>query len=43
LALAEEMGMRYDLGMTYLEMGQRLKERAHLEKAETIFDEHPIF
>jgi len=39
LGLAEEMGMRYDLGMTHLEMGQRLKERAHLEKAETIFSE----
>lgn len=36
LALAEEMGQRYDLGMTYLEMGQRLKERIHLERAEAI-------
>ena len=31
--------MRYDLGMTYLEMGQRLKERGHLERAEAIFAE----
>ncbi len=39
LALAKEMGQRYDLGMTHLEMGQRLGERAHLERAEAIFAE----
>ena len=39
LALAEEMGQRYDLGMTHLEMGQRLAERAHLERAEAILAE----
>jgi class 3 adenylate cyclase/tetratricopeptide (TPR) repeat protein len=39
LALAEEMGQRYDLAMTHLEIGQRLGERAHLERAETIFSE----
>lgn len=36
LALAEEMGQRYDLGMTHLEIGQRLDERAHMERAEAI-------
>jgi class 3 adenylate cyclase/tetratricopeptide (TPR) repeat protein len=39
LGLAEEMGMRYELGMTHLEMGRRLKDRAYLEKAEAIFAE----
>jgi class 3 adenylate cyclase/tetratricopeptide (TPR) repeat protein len=39
LAQAERMGLRYDLGKTHLEMGQRLGERAHLEKAEMIFAE----
>jgi class 3 adenylate cyclase/tetratricopeptide (TPR) repeat protein len=39
LKTAEEMGMRYDLGMTHLEMGRRLKDRAHLEQAEAIFAE----
>jgi tetratricopeptide (TPR) repeat protein len=39
IALAEEMGMRYESGMTYLEMGQQLKDRAHLQKAEAIFAE----
>jgi tetratricopeptide (TPR) repeat protein len=39
LALAEEMGQRYDLGVTHLEMGQRLGERAHLEHAEAILAE----
>jgi len=39
LQLAEDMGMRYELAMTRLEMGQRLKERAHLEKAEALFAE----
>ena len=39
LDTAEEIGLRYDLGMTHLEMGQRLSERAHLERAEAIFAE----
>jgi len=39
LDTAEEIGLRYDLGMTHLEMGQRLGERAHLEQAEAIFVE----
>ena len=39
LALAEELGQPYDLGMTHLEMGQRLGERAHLERAEAILAE----
>jgi len=39
LKAAEEMGMRYDLGMIYLEMGMRQKDRTHLEKAEAIFAE----
>jgi hypothetical protein len=29
--------MRYELGRTHLEMGQRLGDRADLEKAEAIF------
>lgn len=37
LNAAEEMGMRYDLGMTHLEMGRRIKDRAHLAQAEKIF------
>jgi len=37
--VAEELGMRYELGMTHLEMGQRLEDRAHLERAEAIFAE----
>ena len=39
LKAAGEMGMRYDLGMTHLEMGKRLKDRSHLEQAEKIFTE----
>ena len=39
LAEAERMGMRYDEGLTHLEIGQRLGEREHLERAETIFGE----
>jgi tetratricopeptide (TPR) repeat protein len=39
LALAEERGQHYDLGMTHLEMGQRLGERIHLERAEAILAE----
>ena len=37
LDLAGEMGMRYELAMTRLEMGKRLNERTHLEQAEAIF------
>jgi class 3 adenylate cyclase/tetratricopeptide (TPR) repeat protein len=37
LTLAEEMGMRYDLAMTHLEMGKRLKDQDHLKQAEAIF------
>jgi tetratricopeptide (TPR) repeat protein len=39
LLLAEEMGQRYDMGVTHLEMGRRLGERAHLERAEAILAE----
>ena len=39
LALAEEMGMRYDLAMTHLEMGRRLNDHEHLQKAEAILAE----
>jgi tetratricopeptide (TPR) repeat protein len=35
----EEMGMRYDLGMTHLEMGRRLNDREQLKQAEAIFAE----
>jgi tetratricopeptide (TPR) repeat protein len=34
---AEEMGERYCLGMTHLEIGRRLNDREHLQQAETIF------
>lgn len=37
LAEAETLGMPYELGLTHLEIGQRLGERAHLEKAGAIF------
>ena len=37
LALAENMGVRYDLGRTLLEIGERLGERAYIERAEAIF------
>ena len=33
------MGLRYDVGMIHLEMGQRLGKREHLEKAEATFAE----
>ena len=39
LALAEKMGVRYDLARTLLEMGQRLGDRAYLERAEALFTE----
>jgi sugar phosphate isomerase/epimerase len=39
LALAEEMGTRYELGMTHLEMGKRLNDHEHLQRAEVILAE----
>jgi tetratricopeptide (TPR) repeat protein len=39
LKRAEELGMSYELGITHLEMGKRLKDRNHLENAEAIFSE----
>jgi len=39
LSLANEMGMRYQSGMTHLEMGRRLKDLEHLRLAEAIFAE----
>ncbi|HJR79529.1 MAG TPA: adenylate/guanylate cyclase domain-containing protein [Anaerolineales bacterium] len=39
LAEAERMGLGYDVGMTHMEMGMRLGEREHLDKAEAIFAE----
>ena len=39
LAEAERRGLRYDVGMTHWELGYRLGERAHLEKAEALFAE----
>jgi tetratricopeptide (TPR) repeat protein len=39
LKTAEEMGMRHEQGMTHLEMGRRLKDRAHLDQAEAIFSD----
>ena len=39
LAEAEALGMRYELGLTQLEIGQRLGEGVYLEKAEAIFTE----
>ena len=37
LAEAETLGMPYELGLTHLEIGQRLVDRAHLEQAKSIF------
>lgn len=39
LSIAEEIGMRYRLGMTHQEIGRRLKDKEHLEQAEKIFSE----
>jgi tetratricopeptide (TPR) repeat protein len=39
LGLAEGMDLRYDLGRTQLEIGERFNEREHLERAETLFTE----
>jgi class 3 adenylate cyclase/tetratricopeptide (TPR) repeat protein len=37
LNLADRMGIPYHSGLAHLEMGRRLKERAHLEQAEAFF------
>jgi hypothetical protein len=37
--LAEELGLRYELGAAHLEMGRRLAIRDHLQCAERIFVE----
>ena len=37
LAEAERMGLRYDIGEIHLEIGTRLNECEHLEKAESVF------
>jgi hypothetical protein len=37
--LAEEMGQRYDFGITYLVMDKRLNDRLHLEQAYAILGE----
>ena len=39
LVLAQELKERYELGLTHLEMGQRLGERAHVEQAEKILEQ----
>jgi len=39
LASAQELEERYELGLTHLEMGQRLGERAHVEQAEKILEQ----
>jgi tetratricopeptide (TPR) repeat protein len=39
LAVAEKLGASYDLGMTYMEMGTRLQDRHHLERAVDLFRE----
>lgn len=39
IAVAEELGARYDVGMTCLEMGRRTGERPPLERAEAILAE----
>ena len=37
LTVAEELGARYELGLTSLEMGRRLGDQEHLERAEAIW------
>jgi tetratricopeptide (TPR) repeat protein len=39
LEIAQRLGGKYDLGLTYLEQGRRLKDPASLKRAETIFSE----
>jgi tetratricopeptide (TPR) repeat protein len=44
LGCAEELGARYELGLTYLEMGKRQDDSDRLEQAEDMFDQihfHP--
>ena len=36
---ATQLGMRYDLGLAHLEMGLRLRDCAHLSRAEAILAE----
>ena len=37
LSLADKMGVPHHSGLAHLEMGRRLKERTHLERAEALF------
>jgi len=39
LGAANALEARYELGLTYLEMGKFLKNFGHLETAESIFEE----
>ena len=39
LAVAEEQGTRYELGMTCLEIGKRMQDRSYLVRSEQIFAE----
>ncbi len=39
LALAERIGVRYDLGRTLLEIGKRMGEHSYLERAKALFTE----
>jgi tetratricopeptide (TPR) repeat protein len=39
LEIAQRLGARYDLGLTYLEQGERLKDPASLKRAEALFGE----
>jgi tetratricopeptide (TPR) repeat protein len=39
IGLAAQLELRYDLGMAHLEIGLRLHDRAHLERAEAVLAE----
>jgi hypothetical protein len=39
LSFAQQNGIGYEVGMIHLEMGCRLGEREHLEKAAALFEE----
>jgi class 3 adenylate cyclase/tetratricopeptide (TPR) repeat protein len=39
LAVADELGQHYELGVTHLEMGRRLKDLSHLRQAEAALSE----
>jgi tetratricopeptide (TPR) repeat protein len=39
IGLATQLGLQYDLGLAHLEMGLRLHDRAHLERAEATLAE----